>query len=200
MTARWRAAIVILVALCAALSKAAALGDDGFDSPMAAAVRAATQAYRLALWAVHDGYVQTTDYIPGFGTMYTNHDRFDPSELSQPTVLVYDEAGRLTACGYQFARSGPYAAPFRGVPASVWYSIPKHVHYNVLEGGVMHYGQAPWPNDDPPTLANLRAHNYVPADGTLTFAIVHPAVRAMLIWAWRANDNGLYAGANPALP
>jgi len=198
MTKTARAMIVMLVVLWAASSKA--LADDGFDSPIASAVRTATEAYRLALWAVHEGYVQTTGYIDGFGTMYTNHDRFDPSSLGQPTMLVYDEAGRLVACGYQFARPAPYPAPFDGIPASGWYSIPRHIHYNVLVGGVMHYGQAPWDSNDPPTLANLLARNYVPKDGTLVFAMIHPAVRAVLIWAWRANDAGLYAGENPALP
>jgi len=191
---------VVAAVVIALTQLAPARADDRYDSSMARAVRAATEQYRLSLWATQDGYVQTTDYISGFGTMYTNHDRFDPADLAHPTALVYDESGRLVACGYQFTHAAPYPAEFAGVPTSAWYAIPKHVHYNVSVDGVMHFGQAPWDTSDPPTLANLRARNYVPTNGSLVFAFVHPAVHAFVIWAWRANDDGLYAGDNPALP
>src|SRR5579872_6274731 len=97
---------------------------DGYDSSLAQAVRVATQRYRLVLWARLDGYVQSTDYMSEFGTTYTNHDRFDPSSLRQPTVLLYDEAGRLVACGYQFRSTSPVLRELTSAPADQWYTIP----------------------------------------------------------------------------
>lgn len=192
------AAALFFLAL-ALLHRQVARADDQYDSAFARSVRAATEHYRLALWALNDGYVQTTDYVAGFGLMYTNHDRFDPADLAHPTMLVYNEAGQLVAVGYQFAHA-PYPSAFAAVPRSAWYSIPKHVHYNVASGGAVHYGQAPWDSNDPPTADALRAHKYMPADGKLLFAFVHPAVRAIVVWAWLANPDGLFAGDNPAAP
>jgi len=70
----------------------AARADDGYDSPLARAVRTATEQYRLQLWATGDDYVQSTTYVASFGVMFTNHDRFDPVDLAHPTVLIYDQA------------------------------------------------------------------------------------------------------------
>ncbi|MBV8171974.1 MAG: hypothetical protein JO219_08595 [Candidatus Eremiobacteraeota bacterium] len=178
---------------------AAALADDGYDSAFAQAVRAATETYRLVYWAKAADYVQTTDYIDGVGVMFTNHARFDPSDLAHPTLLVYDESGRLVACGYQFAnRTVPSA--FGSVPASAWYDIPQHVHYNALQNGQMHYGQAPWTSNAQPTADTLNAQGLLPAGSSLQFAFVHPAVRAIIVWAWLPNSDGLYAGENALLP
>src|ERR1700737_3031513 len=72
----------------AAATNAATTAGDGYDSAFARQVRAATERYRLALWAGHDGYIATTDYVDGFGKMYTNHERFDPPDLENPTGLL----------------------------------------------------------------------------------------------------------------
>ena len=88
------------VAFC--LGGVAARADDGFDLPFAQAVRLGTNDDRLLLWARSDGYVQSTDYVAHLGFMYTNHERFDPPDLAHPTVLLFDQAGRLVACEYQF--------------------------------------------------------------------------------------------------
>ena len=179
---------------------AAAAPDDGYASAFAQAVRSATESYRLVLWARADHYVQTTDYVDGIGTMYTDHDRFNPPDLAHPTMLVYDESGRLIACGYQFTIGTVYPVDFAAVPASAWYDIPQHVHYNATLDGQRHYGQAPWGTSEQPTADALRAHGFLPAGATLDFAFVHPAVRAILVWAWLPNADGLFAGANSLMP
>lgn len=185
--------------MCAPLRAHAAALSDGYDSDLAQAVRAATEKYRLVLWAQLDGYVQTTDYIPSFGTMYTNHQRFDPKNLAMPTMLVYDVAGRLAACGYQF-RPGAGVMPALNTPAvSGWYDIPRHVHYNVVVGGKTYYAQQPWPSDAEPTADVLVKMGLMPPDGKLLFAFVHPPARAIIIWAWAPNPNGLFGADNPAL-
>lgn len=178
----------------------AALADDGYTTPFAQAVRTATNAYRLVVWARADQYIQTTDYIAGVGTMYTNHDRFNPPDLAHPSMLVYDEGGRLVACGYQFTSGATHPKDFSSVPAGAWYDIPKHVHYNAMQGGVMHYAQAPWETNDQPTDAALRARGLLPNDATLVVAFVHPATRAIIVWAWLPNADGLFADANGLLP
>ena len=193
------AACGAVIALTSAGARAA-LADDGYTSPFAQAVRAATNAYRLVVWARADHYVQTTDYVAGVGTMYTNHDRFNPPDLAHPSMLVYDEGGRLVACGYQFTAGATYPKDFSSVPASAWYDIPKHVHYNVMQGGVMHYAQAPWETNDSATDASLRAHGLLPKDATLVVAFVHPATRALLVWAWLPNVDGLFADVNAQMP
>src|ERR1022692_3009625 len=92
--------IVVIAALAAVLGTLlTARADDGYDTPFARAVRAATEPYRLVVWARADGYVQSTEAVAGVGAMYTNHDDFNPPDLAHPTVLVFDEAGRLVACG-----------------------------------------------------------------------------------------------------
>jgi hypothetical protein len=164
------------------------------------AVRNATQQYRLVVWAVHDGYIQTTDYIPSFGTMYTNHDYFDPLTLDKPTVLVYDLAGRLVACGYQYVDRANIPAVLKSADPSGWYQIPRHVHYNIIVNGVAYYAQQPWDGDEQPTAALLVSRKLMPPDAKLLFAFVHPAATAIVIWAWMPNANGLYDMANPALP
>ena len=194
-----RAGLIALAALALAMP-APALADDGYDSSFAQAVRAATQTYRLATWARSAQYVQTTDYVDGVGLMYTNHARFDPPDLAHPTMLVYDESGRLVACGYQFAKTATVPAAFASVPAGAWYDIQRHVHYNAVQGGQTHFGQAPWESDEQPTAEALRAKGLLPADATLEFAFVHPAVRAFLVWAWLPNVDGLFAGENAQLP
>jgi hypothetical protein len=177
-----------------------ARADDGYASPFAAAVREATQIYRLSVWARSDHYVQTTDYVAGVGVMYTNHDRFNPSDLSHPSMLVYDEGGRLVACGYQFTTGTAFPPAFAPVPASAWYEIEHHVHYNAVVSGQVHYGQAPWPTDEQPTADALRKQGLLPAGATLEFAFVHPAVKAILVWAWLPNADGLFAGENALMP
>lgn len=196
-----RLALVLLLALvCGASRVPAAVISDGYDSDLAQAVRAATEKYRLAMWAQLDGYVQTTDYIQSFGTMYTNHQRFDPRELATPTVLVYDIAGRLAACGYQF-RQGATMMPALSAPAVTgWYDIPRHVHYNVAVSGRTYYAQQPWTTSEQPTADLLVKMGLMPADGKLLFAFVHPAARAIIIWAWAPNPEGLFGADNPALP
>ena len=188
-----------VIALTAA-SGSPARGDDGYDSAFAQAVRGATQIYRLAMWARSDSYVQTTDYVDGVGVMYTNHERFNPADLSHPSMLIYDEDGRLIACGYQFTPGTAFPAAFNSVPASAWYDIPKHVHYNAMFGGAMHYGQAPWPSDAQPTADALHKAGLLPDGATLVFAFVHPAVRAIVVWAWLPNSDGLFAGENALMP
>lgn len=190
----------MLVAVALALPLSARADDDGYDSAFARAVRTATQPYRLALWARSADYVQTTDYVDGVGLMFTNHDRFDPQDLAHPTLLVYDESGRLVACGYQFAKTVAPPPAFAAVPAAAWYEIPRHVHYNAVQNGQMHFGQAPWDSSEQPTADALRAHGLLPQGATLQFAFVHPAVRAILVWAWMPNSDGLFAGENALLP
>jgi hypothetical protein len=191
--------IVFLVSACVQ-TRVMSDGDDGYDSKLAQAVRSATIQYRLVLWAAHDGYVQTTDYIPSFGTMYTNHARFEPQDLSAPTVLVYDLAGRLVACGYQYQNKADIPTILRSPQISGWYDIPRHVHYNIVVNGVTYYAQQPWSGDDQPTAPALIARKLMPPDGKLLFAFVHPAATAIIVWAWMPNSNGLFDAANPALP
>jgi hypothetical protein len=193
--------------LCAAVTMltmaglgAPARADDGYASAFAVAVRGATQIYRLSVWARDDHYVQTTDYVDGVGVMYTNHDRFNPPDLAHPSMLVYDEGGRLVACGYQFTTGSAFPTAFAGVPANAWYDIDRHVHYNAIAGGQVHFGQAPWASDDQPTADALRKLGLLPAGATLEFAFVHPAVRAIIVWAWLPNADGLFAGQNALMP
>ncbi|SRR5579872_123674 len=192
----------LLASLAILVLRTPALGDssDGYDSSLAQAVRSATQQYRLVVWAVHDGYIQTTPYIPSFGTMYTNHERFDPRSLAQPTALVYDLAGRLVACSYQYVDRANIPDALKSADASSWYQIPRHVHYNLIEHGVAYYSQQPWDGDEQPTAAALQARKLMPPDATLVFAFVHPAATAIVIWAWMPNSYGLFDTANPALP
>ena len=177
-----------------------AKADDGYDSSFARAVRTATEGYRLQLWASDDGYVQSTDYIANVGVMFTNHDRFSPPDLAHPTVLIFDQAGRLVACEYQFLEGAAVPAAFAEVPKSAWFDIPRHVHYNVRYGGHTYYAQAEWFGQDAPTADNLRKRALMPADATLLFAFVHPQTRAVLVWAWLPNADGLFAGENALLP
>ena len=194
--------------LCAALFflllatplRSLADSDDGYNSTLAQTVRAATARYRLVVWARQDGYVQTTDYIASFGTMYTNHRRFDPKALDTPTVLIYDMAGRLVACGYQFVNRSAIFTALAARDVRGWYDIPRHVHYNIVVNGTAYYAQQPWDSDDKPTAAVLVSRKLMPADASLTFAFVHPATRAIVIWAWAPNPGGLFAPDNPSLP
>jgi hypothetical protein len=195
-----RVTLFVLTAMLCATTPALADGGDGYDSPLAQAVRDATQQYRLVVWAVHDGYVQTTDYIPAFGTMYTNHARFDPQKLSQPTVLVYDLAGRLAAVGYQYESTSAIPDALKSPTVTGWYNIPRHVHYNIVVNGVTYYAQQPWDSDEQPTAAALIARKLMPDGATLLFAMVHPAATAIIIWAWLPNAYGLFDTENPALP
>jgi hypothetical protein len=192
--------VLLLALLCTPLRVHAASSSDGYDSDLAQAVRAATERYRLVVWAQHDGYVQTTDYIQSFGTMYTNHQRFDPKDLGAPTVLVYDMAGRLAACGYQFQNGAPVMAALNGPGITGWYEIPKHVHYNILVSGKTYYAQQPWNSDQEPSAALLVKLGLMPADGRLLFAFVHPPARAIIVWAWAPNPSGLFSADNPSLP
>jgi hypothetical protein len=191
---------ILLALLCAPLLAPAAPTGDGYDSDLALAVRAATERYRLVVWAEHDGYVQTTDYIASFGTMYTNHERFDPKALNAPTVLVYDLAGRLVACGYQFLDRSAIIPALAGPDVTGWYDIPKHLHYNITVNGTTYFAQQPWNSDQQPTAALLVKMNLMPADAKLQFAFVHPPARAIIIWAWTPNPSGLFESDNPALP
>lgn len=193
------AAIFVVAYVCGAAS---ALADptDGYESPLAQSVRAATERYRLVVWAKQDGYVQTTDYVAAFGTMYTNHQRFDPTTLSTPTMLVYDLAGRLAACGYQFTNKSSIIPELAGSDIHGWYDIAKHVHYNIVQKGTNYYAQQPWGSDTQPTRAELIRQKLMPPDATLTFAFVHPATRAIVIWAWNPNPNGLFESDNPSMP
>ncbi len=183
-------------------TRTAALGDgsDGYDSNLARAVRSATEQYRLVVWASHDGYIQTTEYIPSFGTMYTNHDRFDPNSLANPTVLIYDIAGRLVACGYQYVNKSDIPDVLKTSNVSGWYQIPRHVHYNIVVDGVAYFVQQPWDGDEQPTAALLIQRKLMPQNATLNFAFVHPSATAVVIWAWMPNANGLFDSANPSLP
>lgn len=181
-------------------STAAANADDGYDSPFAAAVRTSTQSLRLAVWARADGYIQSTEIVPGVGVMYTDHDDFDPPDLAHPTVLIFNEAGQLVACGYQFSVGTTPSNAFAPVPASAWYSIPRHLHYNIVVDGKTYFAQAAWDDDAQPTAPELIKRGLMPADGDLLFAFVHPATRALLVWAWLPNSAGLFAGENAMLP
>jgi hypothetical protein len=192
------AAALAVAALAVGVRPASA--DDGYDSPFARAVRAATGIYRLELWARDDGYVQSTDFVPGIGVMLTNHDRFDPPDLAHPTVVVYDEAGRMVACEYQFPDGAKPSAAFAGVPASAWFDIPRHLHYNIVVKGKTYYAQAEWPTSDPPTADNIRSRGLMPSDATLLFAFVHPKTRSVIVWAWLPNEDGLFSGDNSLLP
>jgi hypothetical protein len=193
------AALFLAVCLFAPARTDAAAGD-GYDTDLAQAVRSATARYRLVVWAQQDGYVQSTQYIASFGTMYTNHARFDPKDLTTPTVLVYDEAGRLVACGYQFVDKSAIFAPLNAANLSGWYDIPKHVHYNIVVNGTDYYVQQPWDTDEQPTAAALIARKLMPADATLKFAFVHPSTRSIIIWAWMPNPDGLTENDNPSMP
>ena len=192
--------MLLLALMFAPLRVDAAVSADGYDSDLAQAVRAATQRYRLVVWAQHDGYVQTTDYIASFGTMYTNHQRFDPKDLSTPTVLVYDLAGRLAACGYQFQQGAALPPALNVAGVTGWYDIPRHVHYNVSVGGTTYYAQQPWSSDQQPTAALLIKMGLIPADGKLLFAFIHPPAHAIIVWAWAPNPSGLFSADNPSLP
>ncbi len=193
-------ALLSLLALWCSSLPANADASDGYDSDLAHAVRAATERYRLVVWAEHDGYVQTTDYIASFGTMYTNHERFDPKGFDAPTVLVYDMAGRLVACGYQFLDATAIFPALKAPDVHGWYDIPKHVHYNIVVDGIAYYAQQPWNTDEQPTASNLIHKNLMPADATLKFAFVHPPARAIIIWAWMPNPDGLFESDNPSMP
>lgn len=188
------------LAAAALLSSNAARADDGYDSAFARQVRAATEVYRLQLWARDDGYVQSTDYVANLGVMYTNHDRFSPPDLAHPTVLIFDQAGRLVACEYQFLDGAAVPADFKGVPADAWFDIPRHLHYNIVVGGKAYFAQAEWPGNDAPTAENIRKRALMPSDATLLFAFVHPKARAIIVWAWLPNSDGLFAGDNALLP
>jgi len=193
--------LALLIALAFAPSRLlAAATDDGYDSDLAHAVRSATQRYRLVVWAEQDGYVQTTDYIASFGTMYTNHKRFDPADLSEPTVLIYDLAGRLLACGYQYLDRTAIMPALAAPGVSGWYDIPQHLHYNIVVDGTTYYAQAPWSGDEQPTATVLVQHKLMPANAKLLFAFVHPATHAIIIWAWTPNPDGLFGDDDPALP
>jgi hypothetical protein len=115
-----------LLALSASMQ--AARADDGYDSAFARSVRTATEQYRLVVWARADAYIQSTQPVAGIGTMYTDHDNFNPADLAHPTVLVYNEAGQLVACGYQFAKGVAPGADFSSVQPAAWYDIPRHLH------------------------------------------------------------------------
>lgn len=203
-----RARRTILFAALATAAAAAAIffsvarasAADGFDTPFAQAVRSSTSSYRLLLWAQKDGYIQSTDYVAGLGVMYTNHDRFDPQDLAHPTVLIFDQAGVLVACEYQFEAASHPSAAFKDVPADAWYDIPRHVHYNLQVEGRTYYEQAEWPTGDAPTAENLRTRKLMPDNGVLLFAFVHPKTRSVIVWAWRPNTDGLFAGENALLP
>jgi hypothetical protein len=191
--------LAVLIAACVA-GWQPAMADDGYNLPFAQAVRSSTGGLRLLLWALSDGYIRSTDYVTGVGIMYTNHDRFDPQDLANPTVLDFDEAGRLVACEYQFTPHARVPDAFKSVPSSAWYDIPRHLHYNVKVGGQTYYGQAEWPTNDLPTVDNLRKRNIIPENGSLLFAFVHPKTRALIVWAWLPNGDGLFAGENALMP
>ena len=198
---RGRCALFLSAVLIVCGASAAPVrADDGYDSPFAIAVRAATNDYRLQLWAGSDGYMQSTDYVANLGVMFTNHDRFSPQDLAHPTVLIYDQAGRLVACEYQFLDGTPIAPAFKNVPADAWFDIPRHVHFNVKVNGQIYYAQGEWATDDAPTLDNLHKHGLTPDGATLIYAFVHPKTRAFVVWAWLPNSDGLFAGDNALLP
>ncbi len=193
-------AVLTVLAIIFPPLRAFADAGDGYDSALAKSVRSATQQYRLVVWAQQDGYVQTTDYITSFGTMYTNHQRFDPKSLGAPTMLVYDVAGRLAACGYQFIDRSAIFAPLSAADVHGWYEIAKHVHYNVLVNSTTYYAQQAWDGDEQPTAAALIRRKLIPPDAHLQFAFVHPATHAIIIWAWAPNPAGLFGNDNPSLP
>ena len=200
-----RAGIILLccaigLGFFAAGGAASVAADDGYDSSFARAVRAATEVYRLELWARDDAYVQSTDYVPSVGVMFTNHDRFNPPDLAHPTVLIYDQAGRLVAVEYQFIEGTAAPPAFGPVPAAAWFDIPRHVHYNIEVGGTTYYAQAEWHGADAPTAGLLRQRGLMPPNGTLLFAFVHPKTRSVIVWAWLPNGDGLFAGDNALLP
>jgi hypothetical protein len=178
----------------------ASRADDGYDTPFARAVRAATEPYRLVVWARADGYVQSTEAVAAVGSMYTNHDDFNPPDLAHPTVLVFDDAGHLVACGYQFVKGVAPGSEFSSVPQAAWYDIPRHLHYNITVDGKAYYAQAPWDDDAQPTAAELIRRGLMPANGTLVFAFVHPETHALFVWAWAPNADGLFAGENSTQP
>ena len=193
--------VVVIVALVLVLTTLnVTRADDGYDTPFARAVRAATESYRLAVWARADGYVQSTEPVAGVGSMYTNHDDFNPPDLAHPTVLVFDGAGHLVACGYQFAKGIAPGSEFASVPQAAWYDIPRHLHYNITVGGKTYYAQAAWDDDAQPTSAELVRRGLMPANGTLVFAFVHPQTRALFVWAWAPNADGLFTGENSTQP
>jgi len=199
---RLRCALIFFLAalLAYAVVPSRAGADDGYDQPFAKAVRAATNDYRLQLWAASDGYVQSTDYVANLGVMFTNHDRFSPPDLAHPTVLIFDQAGRLVACEYQFLDGTAVPAPFKAVPADAWFDIPRHVHFNVIVDGKTYFAQGEWATDDTPTLENLHKHGLTPNGATLIYAFVHPKTRAFVVWAWMPNSDGLFYGENALLP
>jgi len=198
-TSRFALVALIAALACTAIASAAR-ADDGYDSPLARAVRSATEPYRLQLWAADDDYVQSTTYVANFGVMFTNHDRFDPIDLAHPTVLIYDQAGRLVAVEYQFTPSAKPTVDFAKVPKDAWFDIPRHLHYNIVVDGKAYYAQAEWPTSDEPTAGNIAKRGLMPADAKLVFAFVHPATRAFVVWAWLPNSDGLFAGDNSLLP
>ena len=195
---RWIA--VVCLALSVGLALRAAADPDGYDTRLAQSVRSATQRYRLVVWARLDGYVQSTDYVSGLGITYTNHDRFDPPSLDRPTVLAYDEAGRLVSCGYQFRLGSKPFATLADPTIDGWYNIPAHLHYNIVLHGDEYFVQQLWQSPSPPTGAELIQRKLMPPNAELKYAFVHPATRALLIWAWRPNPNGLFDTENPSLP
>ena len=199
MNARRRLAIAA-VSITFFATNTCARADDGYDTSFARAVRAATERYRLAVWARADGYIQSTDSMAGIGTMYTDHDDFNPPDLAHPTVLVFNDAGQLVACGYQFAKSVVPSADFSTVPPAAWYDIPRHLHYNIKVGDKTYYAQAAWEDDAQPTTLELIRRGLMPADGTLLFAFIHPQTRALLVWAWSPNAGGLFSGENTTQP
>jgi hypothetical protein len=187
--------LAVIVALLASFGTILlARADDGYDTRFARAVRTATESYRLAVWARADGYVQSTDLVAGVGVTFTNHDDFNPADLAHPTVLVFNEAGQLAACGYQFIAGVPPGPAFSDVPKAAWYDIHRHLHYNITVGKNAYFAQAEWPDDAQPTAPELIRRGLMPADGTLQFAFVHPATHALLVWAWLPNANGLFGG------
>jgi hypothetical protein len=192
--------LVLVAAMLSFFGVAPAQADDGYDSAFAKAVRAATDEYRLQLWANDDGYVQSTEYVTNFGVMFTNHDRFSPPDLANPTVLIFDQAGRLAACEYQFLDGAVIPPAFANVPTGAWYDIPRHLHYNIRVGNQTYYAQAEWPTLDAPTADNIKKRALMPADATLVFAFVHPKTRAFVVWAWLPNEDGLFSGINSLLP
>jgi hypothetical protein len=200
MRATARVVVALIAIVSCAMIASPVKADDGYDSPLAKAVRAATEQYRLQLWATGDDYIQSTTYVANFGVMFTNHDRFDPVDLAHPTVLIYDQAGRLVAVEYQFAPSTKPGADFTGVPKDAWFDIARHLHYNIVVDGKAYFAQAEWPTTDDPTAANIIKRGLMPADAKLVFAFVHPATRAFVVWAWLPNSDGLFAGDNPLLP
>ena len=200
MCATARTVVALIACIACATAAWPAKADDGYDSVLAKAVRAATEQYRLQLWATGDGYVQSTTYVANFGVMFTNHDRFDPVDLAHPTVLIYDQAGRLVAVEYQFTPATNPSPDFTSVPKGAWFDIPRHLHYNIVVDGKAYYAQAEWPTTDDPTAENIIRRGLMPANAKLVFAFVHPATRAFVVWAWLPNSDGLFAGDNPLLP